>query len=115
VISDRQLELLAEHHPVGNNKRAHGAEVMNLSKPFAIVSSSVLALLLLGCAEETVVVRPAGADQPNMVASREHLQQARAFLVRAEPNKGGHRVRAIELVDQAIAEVNAGIEFARTH
>jgi len=32
-----------------------------------------------------------------------------------EPNKGGHRERAIELVDQAINEVNAGIEFARSH
>jgi hypothetical protein len=88
---------------------------MNLSKPVAVVSSSVLAVSLLGCAEERVVVRPAGVDQPNMVAAQEHLQQARAFLVRAEPNKGGHRVRAIELVDQAMAEVNAGIEFARTH
>jgi len=87
---------------------------MNFWKPVAIVSSSGLAILL-ACGGGEVVVRPAGADQPRMEAAREHLQHARGELDRAEPNKGGHRERAIELVDQAIGEVNAGIEFARTH
>jgi len=87
---------------------------MTFWKPVAIASSSALAVLL-ACGGGEVVVRPAGAGQPNMEGAREHLQQARAFLDRAEPNKGGHRERAIELVDQAIAQVNEGIEFARTH
>jgi hypothetical protein len=87
---------------------------MNIWKPIAIASSSVLALIL-ACGGGEVVVRTAGADQPHMEAARDHLHQARASLDRAEPNKGGHRERAIELVDQAINEVNAGIEFARTH
>jgi hypothetical protein len=87
---------------------------MNIWKPIAIVSSGALAVIL-ACGGGEVVVRPAGADQPHMQAAREHLQQARGALDRAEPNKGGHRERAIELVDQAINEVNAGIEFARTH
>jgi hypothetical protein len=87
---------------------------MNIWKPIAIASSSVLAVLL-ACGGGEVIVRRAGADQPNMQAAREQLQGARGSLERAEPNKGGHRERAIELVDQAINEVNAGIEFARTH
>jgi hypothetical protein len=40
------------------------------------------------------------------------LQSARAELAAATPNKGGHRERALGLIDQAIAEVRAGIAFA---
>jgi hypothetical protein len=87
---------------------------MNIWKPIAIITSGVLATVL-ACGGGEAVVRTAGADQPNMEAARDHLQQARAALDRATPNKGGHRERAIGLVDQALNEVNAGIEFARAH
>jgi inosine/xanthosine triphosphate pyrophosphatase family protein len=50
-----------------------------------------------------------------MEAAREHIQAAHGELEHAEPNKGGHRERAIALLDQALGEVNAGIEFARSH
>ena len=50
--------------------------------------------------------------QPHMVASIAMLQSARGELVAATPNKGGHRERAITLIDQAISEVRAGIAFA---
>ncbi|CAL79590.1 hypothetical protein; putative signal peptide [Bradyrhizobium sp. ORS 278] len=50
--------------------------------------------------------------QPHMTESITLLQSARAELVQATPNKGGHRERAIGLIDQAIAEVRAGIAFA---
>jgi hypothetical protein len=53
------------------------------------------------------------ARQPHMDRALEHLREARAALERAEPNKGGHRERAIELVDRAIAQVEEGIRFAR--
>jgi hypothetical protein len=49
------------------------------------------------------------ADQPNMRAALEHLRAARAALQRAEHNKGGHRGRAVEFVNRAIAETEAGI------
>ncbi|HXN34271.1 MAG TPA: hypothetical protein VN894_20560 [Polyangiaceae bacterium] len=87
---------------------------MNIWKLVAIVSSSLLAVLI-ACGGAQVAERSAAADQPYMIAARGHLQQARSSLEHAEPNKGGHRERAIELVDQAIAQVNEGIEFARTH
>lgn len=58
---------------------------------------------------------PALADQPYMHDALAQLQAARATLVAGAPDKGGHRVRAIALVDRAIAEVHAGIGFDRRH
>jgi hypothetical protein len=49
--------------------------------------------------------------QPHMEAALGLLQNARAELQAALPNKGGHRERAIGLVDQAIAETKNGIAF----
>jgi hypothetical protein len=49
------------------------------------------------------------AAQPHMNAALNLLQSARAELVQAVPNKGGHRERAIDLVDRAIKQVKAGI------
>jgi len=50
--------------------------------------------------------------QPHMTASISMLQSARGELAAATPNKGGHRERAMGLIDQAITEVRAGIAFA---
>ena len=89
---------------------------MSIWKPIAIFSSTALVLVLAcGGGERAVAPAGAGPEQPHMAAAKDHLQQARASLDHAEPNKGGHRERAIELVDRAIAQVNEGIEFARTH
>jgi hypothetical protein len=40
------------------------------------------------------------------------LQAPKASLLVARPNKGGHRDRAINLVNQAIVQVEAGIAYA---
>jgi hypothetical protein len=53
--------------------------------------------------------------QPRMDAALALLQNARTELEAAVPNKGGHRERAIELVDRAIVQVREGIAFAATH
>ncbi len=53
------------------------------------------------------------ADQPNMKEALAHLREARAALAKAEPNKDGHREKALQLVEQAIAEVQAGMAAAR--
>jgi hypothetical protein len=50
--------------------------------------------------------------QPHMNESIAFLQSARGELQAATPNKSGHRERAMGLIDQAIAEVRAGIAFA---
>jgi hypothetical protein len=55
------------------------------------------------------------AQQPHMDASLRLLQDARHELEQAEPNKGGHRERALALIDQAIGQVRDGIAFAAHH
>jgi hypothetical protein len=56
-----------------------------------------------------------GKQTNNMIDGLKALQQAKYELQQAEGDKGGHRVRAIKLIDEAIVEVQAGIEYARTH
>ena len=55
------------------------------------------------------------ADQPHMQSALQSLQAAKAQLEKADHDKGGHRVRAEQLVSQALAEVRAGIAYDRTH
>jgi hypothetical protein len=54
----------------------------------------------------------AGAEnQPHMRAALNSLQTAKNQLQAATADKGGHRAKAIDLVNAAIAEVNRGIAF----
>ena len=63
----------------------------------------------------TAAIAGAIPDQPMMQAARADLQTAKRELQAALPDKGGHRVNAIRLVNSAIAEVNAGIAYDRRH
>jgi len=54
-------------------------------------------------------------DQPFMEAARADLQKAKSELNLATRDKGGHRGKAVNLVNQAIGQVNAGIQYARRH
>ena len=54
-------------------------------------------------------------DQPHMESARANLQKARAQLQVAAQNKGGHRAKALGLVNQAITAVNRGIQYDRRH
>ena len=67
---------------------------------------AAVALLTVGGATE------ATAAQPNMQDALLALNAALKSLDRADANKGGHRARAMALVEQAIQEVRAGIAFA---
>jgi len=71
-----------------------------------IVVPALVVLFVIGCIT--------GRGQPHMRAALDHLQGAKAELQSAVADKGGHRVRAISLVDQAIGEVEAGMEYARS-
>jgi len=57
----------------------------------------------------------ANADQPHMQAALRALETAENELAKADADKGGHRVKAIEHTRMAIAEVRAGITFDRRH
>lgn len=52
-------------------------------------------------------------DQPHMQAALDALNSALTNLNQAEADKGGHRAKAIDLVNQAISEVNLGIQAGR--
>jgi hypothetical protein len=75
------------------------------------ISSARTALLGAVIAASMGIGYAIGA-QPHMTATVGLLQTARAELAAATPNKGGHRERGLALIDQAIAEVRAGIAFA---
>jgi hypothetical protein len=84
------------------------AIVARQTRLFAVVLVGVGALLL----QPTPVQAQSGAKQPNMQAALASLTSARTQLQKAAANKGGHRVKAIELINQAIVEVQAGIAAA---
>ena len=54
----------------------------------------------------------ANPGQPNMQAAPGDLRAARAGLEKAVPEKAGHRVKASQLTNQAIAVVQAGMVAA---
>jgi hypothetical protein len=79
-----------------------------------------LALLATGGVIATGLIaagtQPALAEhQPDMARARASLNDAIQLLRAASDDKGGHKVNAIHLIEQAIAEVNAGMEFANHH
>ena len=75
-------------------------------------NSSARKVLLGAALAASMGIGYAIGAQPHMTASIGMLQSARGELAAATPNKGGHRERGLALIDQAIAEVRAGIAFA---
>jgi hypothetical protein len=75
---------------------------------------SKLRLAVIGIAGAlTFTAMGAGAAvafQPHMVSARGELNAAQDELQRAIPDKAGHRVAAMGLVQQAIDQVNLGIQ-----
>jgi hypothetical protein len=54
-------------------------------------------------------------EQPHMQAALQHLRAAAEELEKADRDKGGHRVQALNLTHQAINHVQAGIQYDNTH
>ena len=79
-------------------------------KLLTLTGTSLLVGVLAGSAGYAYAER-----QPHMRDAHRHLEQAREALKKAEADKGGHRVKAIELVEGAIREVKAGVEFDNKH
>lgn len=75
---------------------------------------AAVALIAAGAGAGTMYLGTgeAGAEaQPHMRAALGSLQNARSQLQAATADKGGHRAKALDLVNAAIAEVNRGIAF----
>jgi len=73
-----------------------------------LFSSAFLGLVLPSRAK-------AASDQPHMQSALDALKVAARELHEAESDKGGHRVKAERLVQDAITEVQRGIDFDRRH
>jgi hypothetical protein len=59
--------------------------------------------------------RQMAIHEPHMSAAYGHLQQAKAELERAAPNKGGHREKAMQMVDQAMRQIEEGEQYYQQH
>ena len=70
---------------------------------FLLIVAAFVVALVVGCA----------SAQPHMQSALDHLNAARGELEQATPNKGGHRERALEFVNEAINQVQMGINYAR--
>ena len=53
--------------------------------------------------------------QPEMTTAIQHLREAQKNLGSATHDKGGHRMKALKHINQAIAEIEAGIQYDNTH
>ena len=59
--------------------------------------------------------RAKAADQPHMQAALDALRLAKRELEQATDDKGGHRRKAIGMINQAMNQVERGIQFDRRH
>lgn len=87
-----------------------------MRKKFTVACSTLV--VLAGLSLYTVVHaqdRGMARHEPHMSAALGHLEQAKAELEKATPNKGGHRERAMQLVDQAMQQVRDGEAYYEQH
>jgi hypothetical protein len=71
---------------------------------------------LAGALVLSLATAPAtSAPQPMMKKALVTLKTARGQLQKATADKGGYRLKAIDLVDQAITAVQEGIAYDNTH
>lgn len=83
----------------------------------ALVIASTLGLAAACGGSPPPVVGPVAADngQPVMQAALAALEKAQADLQSAEADKGGYRMKGLALIQQAIDQVSAGMQYAAAH
>jgi hypothetical protein len=80
---------------------------MNIWKVTTVLFAGLFAATVaIGSVDQAIA-----ENQPHMKTALGHLKKAKNQLQKASADKGGHRVKAIEHVDSAIDEVQAGIKF----
>jgi hypothetical protein len=81
-----------------------------------LLGAAVAAAFVAGCVSgPSYPPSPPYSNQPHMQNALVALQNGLSELQQAEANKGGHRERAIQLVKEAIEQVEMGIQFAAEH
>lgn len=81
----------------------------------ATTRRNLLSLAAAGAGAATLLAASTGgalAFQGNMERALSELQDALGSLHEATSDKGGHKARAVRLIQQAMSEVQAGIDFA---
>ena len=73
----------------------------------AAAATGAAAIVLIGATTGS-----ADAYQGNMERALEQLQAALQSLREATPDKGGHKAHAVALIEQAMNQVQTGINFA---
>lgn len=85
-----------------------------MRNPWKVTSfalAAVLAVVIGNSAMNSATAEP----QPKMKSALGHLESALTDLKAATADKGGHRVKAIGLVNDAITQVKEGIKFDNKH
>jgi hypothetical protein len=72
---------------------------------------TVLAFVFAVCLGAVVGGVAVAQNQNHMYSARSYLQSARDQLQVATHDKGGHRASALNLVNQALQQVNWGIQY----
>jgi hypothetical protein len=95
---------------------AHAIDAVNAGREYAAAHPTEVGEAEGPAAPEPVDEEVPGAGrQPRMAAGIVALREARRQLNEAKHDKGGHRVQAIGLINQAIEQLKEGIRFANTH
>ncbi|HEY2518305.1 MAG TPA: hypothetical protein VGI39_45865 [Polyangiaceae bacterium] len=74
--------------------------------------STFALLAALGAVVSLDYIRPAAAfEEPRLRAAEGSLKMAREHVAHAEHDHGWHRQQTLQAIDQAIADVHAGIAW----
>lgn len=85
-----------------------------MMNPWKLTTLALALVLAFFVGRELTGTASAG-PQPHMQNALGSLRAARAELQKADPDKGGHRVKAIELTGAAILQVERGMRFDDKH
>ena len=80
----------------------------NMWKASTLVLAGALSLVV---GRSAMISDVAAEPQPAMSKAVERLVEAKRFLESATPDKGGHRVKALEAVNLALTETREGIKY----
>jgi hypothetical protein len=75
------------------------------------ITTLVLAMLLVVVVGRSAIQSASADKQPLMHKALNNLRDARDALKNATHDKGGHRVKALELTNAAIDQVEKGISY----
>lgn len=86
-----------------------------MRKTWSVVVALLVVGLILSFAGSGFTQAPPPARHPHIRAAMRDLRQAANQLGQAAHDYGGHRAKALQLVEQAEGELRAALEWAQAH